>query len=81
MSNNIARTRIRPLFTPLAATAFEVLDEESLRSFIRALSGDSEALENFHIWDALVRNGVLTDDGTLAKGLIAPGVRIPKPRR
>ena len=81
MSNNIARTRIRPLFTPLAATAFEVLDEESLRSFIRALSGDSEALETFHIWDALVRNGVLTDDGTLAKGLIAPGVRIPKPRR
>lgn len=78
MSNNMSRIRIRPLFTPLAATAFEVLDEESLRSFIRALSGDSEALSNPHTWYALVQNGVLTDSGTLAKGLIAPGVRIPK---
>ena len=81
MSNNIARTRIRPLFTPLAATAFDILDEESLRSLIRALCGDSEALDNPHTWYLLVRNGVLTDDGTLARGLIAPGVRIPKPGR
>lgn len=81
MSNNIARTRMRPLFTPLAANAFDILDEESLRGLMRALSGDSEALDNPHIWSSLVRNGFMTDDGTLAKGLLAPGVRIPKPSR
>lgn len=81
MSNNIARTRMRPLFTPLAAAAFETLDEEPLRGLIRALCGDSASLENPDVWHPLLRNGLLTASGTLAKGLLAPGVRIPKPSR
>ena len=81
MSNNIARTRIRPLFTPLAAFAFETLDDEPLRGLLRALCGDPVALENPQVLNPLLRNGLLTDSQTLAKGLIAPGVRIPKPRR
>ncbi len=81
MSNNIARTRIRPLFTPLAASAFDTLDEEPLRGLLRVLCGDPASLEDPHIWHELLRHGILTNSGTLAKGLIAPGVRIPKPRR
>lgn len=81
MSNNIARTRMRPLFTPLAAFAFETLDEEPLRGLLRALCGDPIALENPHVLNPLIRNGLLTSSGTLAKGLLAPGVRIPKPSR
>jgi hypothetical protein len=81
MSNNIARTRMRPLFTPLAASAFDTLDEEPLRGLLRALCGDVDALDSPHILAPLIRNGVLTNSETLAKGLIASGVRIPKPRR
>jgi hypothetical protein len=81
MPNYSSFSRVRPVFTPLAGLAFETLGEETLRGLLRALCGDVEAFDSPVVLETLIRSGILTDSNELAKGLIAPGVRIPKPRR
>ena len=81
MAHDDPMTRVRPLLTPLALSAMQSLcaDErvgaDDLLNFVCILSGFQLPMRAVN---PLISAGLITPEGAIARGVVAPGVRVPR---